>query len=112
MIVSILTPTYNRAYTLQRLYDSICQQSTKNDGNYEWIIVDDGSIDDTKQLIKKFIDENNISIKYLYQENAGKPSAINLGVDNSTATYIFIVDSDDMLTNDAIDTIIYADMIA
>ncbi len=112
MMLSIVTPTYNRMQTLQRLYDSICQQNVQDNNVYEWIVVDDGSSDNTKLLIQNFIDEDKIKIKYCYQENAGKPSAINTGVLISSGNYIFIVDSDDLLTEDAIATLLNADLIA
>jgi len=112
MKVSILTPTYNRAHTLQRLYDSICQQSIQGHELYEWIVVDDGSSDNTIDVINKFIIEGIINIRYLYQENAGKPSAINTGVLHSKGRYIFIVDSDDVITNDAIATIGEVDIVS
>lgn len=111
MKISVLTPTYNRSHTLQRLYNSICQQTIQDNNIYEWIVVDDGSSDNTKSLIQYFIAENKIKIKYYYQDNSGKPSAINLGVLNSSGDYIFIVDSDDKLTEDAIATLINADLL-
>lgn len=113
MKFSILTPTYNRAYTLQRLYDSICNQSIKNKKDlYEWIVVDDGSFDGTEKLVQSFIAEGKIKIKYFFQDNSGKPTAINNGVVNSSGEYIFIVDSDDVLAEDAISTLIDVDILA
>lgn len=99
MLVTILTPAYNRAFLLPRLYTSICQQSCKD---FEWIIIDDGSLDNTEQLIIDFIKENNIEIRYFKQKNRGKHTAINLGVQKARGELIFIVDSDDMLPIDAI----------
>lgn len=104
-----MTPTYNRAHTLQRLYDSLCTQAIENKSLYEWVVVDDGSIDDTKKLIHNFATENRINIRYICQSNSGKPSAINSGVLISSGEYIFIVDSDDLLTRDAIMQIVEAD---
>lgn len=101
-MISILTPTYNRYHTLQRLYDSLCSQNCMS---FEWVVVDDGSIDDTKDLINTFIAENLIKIKYIFQENRGKPSAINKGVSLCQFDYIFIVDSDDSLTQDAVSSL-------
>ena len=98
-MITILTPTYNRAYTLQRLFDSLI---TQEDMNFEWLIVDDGSADTTKDLINSFDEKKLIDIRYFYQENMGKPSAINLGIKKSSRDYIFIVDSDDVITNDCI----------
>lgn len=98
-MITILTPTYNRAYTLQRLFDSLIAQE---DTRFEWLIVDDGSTDNTKDLVNIFDEKGLIKIRYFHQENMGKPSAINLGVKNSSTDYIFIVDSDDLITSDCI----------
>jgi len=98
-MISVLTPTFNRYHTLQRLYDSLCSQ---NCTNFEWIIIDDGSVDDTEKLVSEFITERKIIIKYIFQENKGKPMAINAGVPLCQFDYILIVDSDDALSSDAI----------
>ncbi|MBS6928503.1 MAG: glycosyltransferase family 2 protein [Finegoldia magna] len=104
-MISVLTPTYNRYHTLQRLYDSLCAQDCMS---FEWVIVDDGSIDQTRNMIDAFIAEGKLQIKYAYQENKGKPSAINAGVTLCQTDYIFIVDSDDALTKDAVSALINA----
>ncbi len=98
-MISILTPTYNRAFTLKRLFESLLAQIDKD---FEWIIVDDGSTDNTKDLIELFKSDAEIPIHYFYKENNGKPSALNYGATKCNGDYIFIVDSDDALTNDAI----------
>ena len=98
-MITILTPTYNRSYTLKRLFDSLIAQE---DMNFEWLVIDDGSTDTTKNLINSFEEKKLINIRYFYQENMGKPSAINLGVKKSSRDYIFIVDSDDVVTSDCI----------
>lgn len=59
MIFTIFTPTYNRAHTLTCTYDSLCRQTCKD---FEWLIIDDGSTDNTRELIQEFIDEAIISI--------------------------------------------------
>ena len=59
MGITIFTPTYNRAYTLEKLYNSLCNQTNKN---FEWIIVDDGSTDNTKELIQNFINEKKLEL--------------------------------------------------
>lgn len=101
-MITILTPTYNRGYTLQRLFDSLIIQE---DLSFEWLIIDDGSTDNTKNLIDSFDKKKLITIRYFYQSNSGKPSAINLGVEKSSTEYIFIVDSDDIITYDCVSTI-------
>lgn len=98
-MITILTPTYNRSYTLQRLFDSLI---TQENINFEWLVIDDGSTDTTKNLIDSFSEKKLIDIRYFYQENMGKPSAINLGIKKSSMDYIFIVDSDDVITSDCI----------
>lgn len=101
-MITILTPTYNRAHTLQRLFDSLIVQQ---DMRFEWIVIDDGSTDNTKDLIEVFNEKKLINIKYFYQGNMGKPSAINTGIKKSSTDYIFIVDSDDLITEDCVLTL-------
>ena len=102
-MISVLTTTYNRAYTLPRLYESLCMQRSKN---FEWVIVDDGSEDDTRTMISLWCQETSVSIRYLCQENSGKMLAVNKGVEAARGNYILIVDSDDMLTPDAIECVL------
>ncbi len=97
--ISILTPTYNRAYILPELYKSLVNQTCTR---FEWIIVDDGSNDETKAIVNKWINEKKIKIQYLYQKNQGKHIAINTGVQVANGELLFFVDSDDNLTNNAI----------
>ena len=93
-MITIFTPTYNRAALLPRLYNSLLAQNHKD---FEWIVVDDGSSDGTKKLIQTYINDAQLSIQYHKQENAGKHVAINTGVKLATRPYFFIVDSDDFL---------------
>ena len=67
-MITVFTPTYNRCDTLKRLYKSLLNQNCKD---FCWLIVDDGSADDTQKLVSKWIDENKISIRYYRQENQG-----------------------------------------
>ncbi len=101
--VTIFTPAYNRAYTLKRLYDSLLNQTSYN---FEWIIVDDGSTDNTQELCKSFITKL-FTIKYIKQENGGKHRAINNGVKLAVGDLFFIVDSDDFLCENAIEKILF-----
>lgn len=96
-MITVLTPTYNRAYTLTRLFESLMQQN----GSFEWLIVDDGSTDDTQKLVEEFSPHATFDIRYIYQPNSGKHSAINTGAAAAHGEYCFIVDSDDALTPDA-----------
>ena len=100
--ITIFTPAYNRAHTLRRLYNSIKEQEHPN---FEWIIVDDGSKDNTKELVKEFISEQKVDIKYFYQENSGKHIAINKGVEAASGNLFFMIDSDDFMPNDALNVI-------
>lgn len=104
MKLSVLTATYNRAKYLTKLYESI-KKNLKYNLNCEWIIVDDGSKDDTKQKVEKFINEKVIPIKYCYQKNSGKMAAINEAVKLATGDLIIDCDSDDFFTDDAFEII-------
>lgn len=101
--LTIFTPTFNRAYTLERLYKSLLRQTNKD---FEWLIVDDGSTDKTKEIIGKWIDEGEIPIRYIYQKNRGKHIAHNLGVDNARGKLFTCLDSDDWFYDDAVEYII------
>lgn len=101
--ISIITPSYNRANLLPKAYESLKQQTSKN---FEWIIVDDGSKDNTNEVVKNFIEENQLEIKFIQKENGGKHTAVNIGVKEACGELVLILDSDDWLTNDAIETVI------
>lgn len=100
MFISILTPTFNRAYILGQLYDSLCRQTRKG---FEWIVVDDGSTDNTKQFVDKWKEEADFSIQYIKKENGGKHRALNQGIKLVHAPFTCIIDSDDYLTDNAIE---------
>lgn len=102
MLITVFTPTYNRAHLLGRLYESLCAQSFTD---FEWVIVDDGSTDGTASLVQGFIAERRIDIKYLSQANGGKHRAINHGVGQARGELFFIVDSDDSLPADSLQSI-------
>lgn len=101
ILVSIITPTYNRAHLLPKLFKSLCQQS---DFSFEWVIVDDGSTDNTEEIVKSF-KTNEFDIKYLYKTNGGKHTALNYGIKYCKGILTFIVDSDDWLKTNAIECI-------
>lgn len=102
--VTVFTPTYNRAYILGDLYHSLQRQTCMD---FEWLIVDDGSADDTKALVASWQgEENPFPIRYVYQENGGKCRAINRGLKEANGRLFFTVDSDDYLTDDAIEKVI------
>lgn len=102
MKITIFTPTYNRAYILNRTYESIISQKTDN---LEWVIIDDGSIDNTEALVSEWIDENQIRIKYMRQENQGRYAAFNNGKQLFEGELIIFLDSDDYLLPGAISKI-------
>lgn len=104
MKISVLTSTYNRGNLLKKLYNSLIQNSNYN-VDIQWLIIDDGSKDDTKNIVKDFKDENKIEIKYFYQENQGKMLAINKLVKEANGDLIIECDSDDYFTEDAFDII-------
>lgn len=100
MKISILTATYNRANLLPRLYESIVN-NLNEEIDIEWLIMDDGSTDETKTVVDNFIKENKIEIKYFLQENQGKMQAINNLIKESNGDLIIECDSDDYFTQDA-----------
>lgn len=104
MKISILTPTYNRAKLLNKLYRSLVENA-KYDVEIEWLIMDDGSIDDTSLEVEKFIKENKFDIQYYSQENKGKMAAINNLIGYATGDLIIECDSDDYFKNNAFLTI-------
>ena len=101
-MISIITPTYNRAYILGELYKSLKEQT---DSDFEWIIVDDGSNDGTEELVNDWLKEkNSFVVSYYRKSNGGKHRALNYGIPKAKADFVFIVDSDDKLTSDAIES--------
>lgn len=101
LLFTVFTPTYNRAYILPSLYKSLRSQTVKN---FEWLIVDDGSSDNTEQLVSGWqASENGFQIRYYKKENGGKPRAINLGVQEALGEFFFMVDSDDHLLPEALE---------
>ena len=122
-MITVFTPTYNRAKLLPRLYESLCSQTYRD---FEWVIVDDGSVDETICLLNENDNENdsydfvcteNIKLKtqnskqagfpvrYFYQENGGKHRAINRGVCEAKGELFFIADSDDWLPDNALEIV-------
>lgn len=100
IMITVFTPTYNRATLLLQLYESLCRQSYSD---FEWIIVDDGSTDDTRNFVEECIKkQSKFPIQYIYKENGGKHTAINRGVKEANGELFFIADSDDMLVSDSL----------
>lgn len=101
--ITVFTPTYNRAYTLNQLYESLKKQTNKS---FLWLVVDDGSTDNTEDLFRKWKMESFVEIRYYKQDNGGKQRAHNKGVELSNTELFICVDSDDYLTEDAIEILI------
>lgn len=102
--ITILTPTYNRASLLPRLFDSLLLQTNKD---FEWIVVDDGSTDDTREVVANLKEKcgGAFPMGYVYKANGGKHMAINIGAERARGELLFIADSDDLLTDDALETV-------
>lgn len=99
MLISIITPTYNRASTLHRSYESLSRQEYRN---FEWIVVDDGSKDDTKEIVEKWQQQAWFKITYIAKANGGKPSAVNLGISLAEGETCTILDSDDAVAENGL----------
>lgn len=104
MKLTIFTPAYNRGDTLPRLYESLLEQSCFD---FEWLIVDDGSTDNTALVVEEFLKETKFPVRYCYKENGGKHTAHNLALSLAKGKWFFCVDSDDYLTCGAV-----ADLVA
>ena len=103
MRITVFTPTYNRAYIIENLYRSLQRQTFRD---FEWLIVDDGSSDNTEEVIAAWQREgNDFPIRYYKKENGGKCRAINYGVDRAEGELFFNVDSDDYLLDDALEKV-------
>lgn len=100
-LITVFTPTYNRARLLPRLFDSLCRQTFTD---FEWLIVDDGSTDGTEELVRsEFLPHATpFPVRYIRKENGGKHTAINVGTGMAKGELFFIADSDDMLPADSL----------
>jgi glycosyltransferase involved in cell wall biosynthesis len=103
-LFTVFTPSYNRARTLPRVYESLQRQTCRN---FEWLIVDDGSTDGTRALITQWQAESNFPIRYIFQENQGKPAAFNHGVRAARGELFLTLDSDDECVPEALDRFKY-----
>lgn len=100
--LTVFTPAYNRAHTIGRTYESLCRQTCKD---FEWLIIDDGSTDDTRELVEIWMQEKKIPIRYIYQENQGMHGAHNTAYRNITTELNTCIDSDDYMPDDAVEKI-------
>ena len=102
MTITILTPSYNRGGALDNLFKSLQKQTSKY---FEWLLIDDGSTDDTKNIVTEMQQSADFPVRYIYKVNGGKHTALNVGVQQIASELTFIVDSDDTLVPNAIETI-------
>lgn len=101
-LLSIVTPTYNRAHLLGRCYESLLNQTSFD---FEWVIVDDGSTDNTEEVVEAF-STDRFPIAYVKKDNGGKHTALNASHEYISGEYVLILDSDDFLTDTAVDKVI------
>lgn len=101
--ITVFTPTYNRAYCLHQVYESLLRQTTQN---FCWLVVDDGSTDTTKELVQGWITEHKLDIQYVYQENQGMHGAHNTAYSLITTELNVCIDSDDYMPDNAIEFIL------
>lgn len=99
--ITILTPLYNRKQYIERLYYSLCAQTRKD---FQWLIIDDGSEENTSAIFEEYSKYAEFMIEYHYKENGGKHTALNYSHPYIKYDWVLILDSDDILTNDAVET--------
>ncbi len=104
ILLTVFTPTYNRCVELTRLYATLCEQTNMQ---FEWLIVDDGSTDSTKDMVSQWLESSPFPIRYFRQANAGKHVAHNRGAQEARGGLFMCVDSDDWLEPDAVETILF-----
>lgn len=97
---TVFTPTYNRADRIHRVYESLKKQTFKD---FEWLIIDDGSTDNTKEVIEQYIAEDLMNIRYKWQENGHKKKAFNHGVKEAKGFLFIPADSDDTFDYDTLE---------
>lgn len=101
--ITVFTPTYNRADLLPNLYESLLRQSSRE---FQWLVIDDGSTDNTGEVVADWIQEGKIHIQYVYKENGGLHTGYNKAIDCMDTELSICIDSDDYLTDDCIETVL------
>lgn len=103
VLLTVFTPTFNRASTLTRTYQSLCEQECKD---FIWLIVDDGSSDNTRELVEGWKNrDNGFEIQYIYKENGGMHTAHNVAYENICTELNVCIDSDDKMAAGAVEKI-------
>lgn len=102
-LITVFTPSFNRAHTIWRTYQSLCRQTCSD---FIWMIIDDGSTDNTAELVRKWKENSKFEIKYIYQQNQGMHGAHNTAYKNITTELNVCIDSDDYMPDDAIELIV------
>jgi glycosyltransferase involved in cell wall biosynthesis len=92
LVFTLCTPSYNRAPLLRRVHDSLVKQTF---GDFEWLVVDDGSTDNTREVVEKLAAYGKIPVRYFWKPNGGKHTALNLGVREAKGALFTVIDSDD-----------------
>lgn len=101
--LTVFTPTYNRAHTLSRTYQSLCRQTSDD---FEWLVIDDGSTDNTHSLVEEFISDGKIPVRYIYKENGGLYTGYNTAYANIDTELCVCIDSDDFMPDNAVELIV------
>ena len=100
---TVFTPTYNREHLLHRVFDSLQVQDFID---FEWLILDDGSSDNTKQVVDEFVNKSNFNIRYIFKKNGGKVAAVNMGLELAEGEFFLVFDSDDWCDSNTLSTFI------
>ena len=101
--LTVFTPAYNRAHTIGRTYESLCRQTCKD---FEWLIIDDGSKDNTHDLVDQWmLSDNGFRIRYVYKENGGLHTGYNKAIELMDSEICVCIDSDDWMPDDAVEVI-------
>lgn len=101
--ITVFTPAYNRADLLPNLYASLLRQNSRN---FKWLIIDDGSSDNTREVVSEWIWEGKLDIQYVYKENGGLHTGYNKAIECMDTELSICIDSDDYLTDDCIETVL------
>ena len=101
--LTVFTPSYNRAHLIGRGYDSLCKQTCQD---FEWLVIDDGSTDNTREVIAQYIAEQRIAIRYIWKENGGLYTGYNIAYTNITSPLNVCIDSDDFIPENAVELIL------